>query len=363
MGFLRRIVGAGSVRRTSTRPVVVIDGLDNLEVVGESNYQDALRGLVGARRDRVRLPVQATLVAEANNRWDSNAISVWIAGSLVGYLSRDDAAAVRPGLLELERRHGASIALPGVIVGGGEATPSYGVFLNLDATAFGLAGSGRAAHVRGGREAHIRTGLSNALVNDAANDTYDLGWQSGLPDDTLKAIAFLRARLATETEPVGRHFMFAALGERLYGARDQFGSALPEFDAVCRNHDAEMGTIRPALIKTFGGLPLLELYRQAAIRHQKVHDWATAVWWARRGLEVYGSEAINPEVIADLTRRVETYAAKLAPGPPGLPRLPRPRVEAGTIEVLECRTCGQRFERERTRGRKPNQCPACRGVA
>lgn len=360
MGFLRRIFGGASSRPTSPRPVVVIDGADDLAVVGESHYQDALRALVGDRQGHVRVPITATLVAETNNHWDPNAISVWIGGNVVGYVGREEAATLRSGLLALERRHGASIALPGVIAGGGDDTPSYGVFVHLDATAFGLPGSGRAAPARGADATHVRTGLSNAVANDVGDDRYDLGWQSGVPDDGLKAIAYLRAQLATETEPLSRHFLFAALGEQLYRARDRFGSALPEFDEVCRDHDAEMSAIRPALITTFGGLPLLELYRQAAIRHQKAHEWATAAWWARRGLEVYGTDAINPEVLADLARRVENYTAKVAPRVPGGPR---PRIEAGTIEVLVCRTCGRRFERERMRGRRPYQCPACRGVA
>ncbi len=361
MGFLRRIFGGGTAAPAASRPVVLIEGYDDLAVVGESNYQDALSALVGGGRERVRLPIQAALLAETDNKYDRNAISVWIGGRLVGYVAREDAAALRPGLLELERRHGAAIALPGVIVGGGSSTPSYGVFLNLDSTAFGLASSGRGPNRR--QDSQMRTGLSNAVANDAANDDYDLAWQYGMPDDTLKSIAYLRAQLAAETAPVSRHFMFMSLADRLYGARDEFASALDEFDEVCRSHDAEMETIRAALIKSFGGLPLLEVYKQAAIRHQKAHDWQTALWWAQRGLEVYGTEAINAEVVEDLRGRIEKYTAKLSPPVPRQPRPPRAVVEVIVVETLVCRTCGQSFDRERTRGRKPVECPSCRGQA
>lgn len=365
MGLLRRILGSGSSAATrAARSAVLIEGYDDLYVVGESHYQEALRALVGGGRDHVRVPIQATLVAEPNNQYDANAISVWVAGHLVGYLSRDDAQTLRPGLLAFERQRDVSVALAGVIVGGGEGTPSLGVFLNFDAAAFGLPASGRTAPRPAAREPQIRTGLSNAVANDAANYDYDLGWQSGMPEDMLKAIAYLRGRLAIETEPVSRHFMFMSLGEHLYAARDQFGSALGEFDEVCRSHDAEMGTIRPALIKTFGGLPLLEVYKQAAIRHQKAHEWTTALWWTQRGIEVYGNDAINAEVVEDLTRRSQNYAAKLAPAPPRAVRAPgAPPVALAVIETLACRSCGQSFERQRTRGRKPTECPNCRGAA
>jgi len=33
--------------------------------------------------------------------------------------------------------------------------------------------------------------------------------------------------------------------------------------------------------------------------------------------------------------------------------------ESPTIEVLTCRTCGSEFSRERTKGRKPHECPSC----
>jgi hypothetical protein len=56
--------------------VAVVEGHDDLEVVGESFYQDNLWGLVGGRsRDRVRQEIHAVLVAEHDNRYDANAAS------------------------------------------------------------------------------------------------------------------------------------------------------------------------------------------------------------------------------------------------------------------------------------------------
>ena len=86
---------------------MLLGGSHDLEVVGESHYQDALWRVAGGRTtERVRVETQAMLVREPDNPYDANAIAVWIEGSTVGYLCRDDARAYRPGLLELEARHG-----------------------------------------------------------------------------------------------------------------------------------------------------------------------------------------------------------------------------------------------------------------
>jgi rubrerythrin len=185
-----------------------------------------------------------------------------------------------------------------------------------------------------------------------------------MPADRLQAIAFIRQNLHKETQPVGRHDLFASLAERLYEAREQFESALAEFDEVCALHDAEMVTIRPALVATFGGLPLLEVYKQSAIRHQKAQDVERALWWARRGVEIYGNDALNPGFAADLSRRISKYEAKLAPRPTRpIPVRQQAANQGPTYEILICRTCGDSFEREQTRGRKPIQCPRCRNAA
>jgi hypothetical protein len=124
--------------------VQLCEGRESLEAVGEASYQDSLWLIVGGRsspNDRVRMDVYAVLVAETGNPYDANAVSVWVQGLKVGYLSRDDARRYRPGLLALEQRYGKPIALAGAIVGGGmraDGPGRLGVFLDHDPADFGL---------------------------------------------------------------------------------------------------------------------------------------------------------------------------------------------------------------------------------
>jgi predicted Zn-ribbon and HTH transcriptional regulator len=160
--------------------------------------------------------------------------------------------------------------------------------------------------------------------------------------------------------------MFSELGRCLYKHRDAFASALEEFDAVCMSHDAEMDVVRAALSEKFGCVPLIDLYRQAAIRCQKTRDWRGARKWAARGLIVYGSDAARPEAVADLQKRLAHAEAKLA-GPvrssaASTPTSAQRPTTAALVETLTCSQCGTQFQRERTRGRKPHRCPSCRGL-
>ncbi len=123
--------------------VQLYEGSSPLEVVGESHYQDALWQLAGSvsRDDQVSVEIFAVLVPESDNQYDPNAVSVWINGLRIGYLSRQDAERYRPGLLSLQTKHGKHIALSGVIAGGGmraDGPGRLGVFLHHDPTDFGL---------------------------------------------------------------------------------------------------------------------------------------------------------------------------------------------------------------------------------
>jgi hypothetical protein len=119
-------------------------GSQDVEVVGESFYQDSLWKLAGGRPpsgERVRHEVFAILVAEVGNPHDANAIAVWINGRKVGHLSRDIARLYRPGLLALQDKHHKPVAVSGVIVGGGirqDGPGRLGVFLKLDPADFGV---------------------------------------------------------------------------------------------------------------------------------------------------------------------------------------------------------------------------------
>jgi HIRAN domain len=123
--------------------VVLLDGDEALEVVGESYYQDNLWQLAGARpgKERVREDIYAVLVAEDDNPYDPNAVAVWISGLKVGHLSRENAQLYRPGLLAQQEALGRPVALAGVITGGGirsDGPGKLGVFLQHDPEDFGL---------------------------------------------------------------------------------------------------------------------------------------------------------------------------------------------------------------------------------
>jgi hypothetical protein len=313
MAIFQRWLG-GTRRAASVAPSpVLLGGREDLEVVGESHYQDALWQVAGAwTPERVRIPVHAMLIPELDNPYDANAVSVWIANSKVGHLSRADAATYRPGLVALEAHHGRPIALSGVVVGGGmrsDGPGMLGVWLSHDPEDFGVT---PVVPVEPAVQRAIRTGLSEAFATDAEDDSYDLSWYDDIPADHLPAIKTLRLLLRDDPDPIDRHFMFCELERRLYRSRDAFDSALDQYDEACRRHDAEMDVIRAALFEKFAVVPLLETYTQMAIRQQKAKNWENALWWARRGLALYGSDAARPEAVADLWRRVEAYSRKLA---------------------------------------------------
>lgn len=157
--------------------------------------------------------------------------------------------------------------------------------------------------------------------------------------------------------------MYCELERRLYRSRDAFDSALDQYDEVCRQHDTEMDVLRAALYEKFQLVPLLETYMQMAIRQQKSKNWENALWWARRGISLYGADAARPEAVTDLENRVEAYTRKLerAAVPPTHPHpAAQERDTATAVEILVCRGCGRSFERIRARGRKPTQCADCR---
>lgn len=90
----------------------LVEGDEDLDVVGESHRQEELWRVLGGRHRpeiRVRMDVYALLLAEDGNPYDANAVSVWIDGMMVGYLPRDEARRLRPGLLALQERKGKPI--------------------------------------------------------------------------------------------------------------------------------------------------------------------------------------------------------------------------------------------------------------
>lgn len=314
MGFLDRLLNRPtSMGGTTAVPATVapryLRGSETLEVVGEASYQDALWAVVGGlRSERVRHNVGAVLVPEPSNQHDENAVMVLVSDHLVGYLSRHDAALYGPGLRRLITASNAHVGLYGVVVGGGhrgDGLGFLGVFLDHDPADFGVTPQ-RAADIAG-----FRTGLSEAMASDLEDDSYDLSWYRELATDSVTAIKQLRTWLETDPDPIDRHYMMNELEARLYKSRDSFASALDGFDAVCRQHDVEMDRIRQALFDKFGKVPVLDTYRQSAIRCQKSREWSSMLTWAERGLEIYGNDAVRQEAVDDLRKRQAYAAAKL----------------------------------------------------
>jgi hypothetical protein len=316
---------------------------------------------VGGRTSApVRFEALALLIHNPDNDFDTNAIEVRIDGLLVGHLSREVAAAYRPGLIRLmEHSEVPLVALHAVVVGGGRRGSGLGylgVFLDHDPIDFGVA-SHRVSHGRF-PAGELRTGLSEEIESD---HSAEMAWYQRLPEDDRAAITDLRSLLEHEGDPISRHYMFCELEHRLYRSRTALPPALDEFAAVCEQHHSEMTSIRPALADRFGAVPLIEMYRQAAIRYQKMKLWTAAREWAQRGIDLYGDQAVRPEAVEDLRHRVIYATAKLEQSSRPQARRSVP-VAAGPVrlETLMCADCGRTFERVVTRGRKPRTCPICR---
>jgi HIRAN domain len=161
--LLRKSSSMGTAASVESIEVTLYSGDDPLEVVGESHYQDALWTIVGGLRpDSVRYETEAVLEPEPHNPHDQNAVKVLVEGHLVGYLSREDAAVYRSGLLRLmEKSPTGRVALEAQIVGGGprrDGIGFLGIFLDHDPADFGLAPQQAA----GGRA--LRTGFSDAIA-------------------------------------------------------------------------------------------------------------------------------------------------------------------------------------------------------
>lgn len=346
-------------------------GTEDLDVVGESFYQGELWTLVGGvTQERVRQEIYALLLPDPENQHDPNAIAVYINGLLVGHLGRDDAAQMTPGLKALMAKHpGEYIAVEGVIAGGGmreDGLGRLGVFLKYDPEDFGLQPS-RGLSLSEPVQL-LRTGYSEAMATDLQDDSYDLSWMSTLSPDGPKALRQLRELAATNQEPISRHFIFAELERLLYGYRDDLPGALEECDEWAEKHHQELQDgLRQILIDKFSALPLLATYKQSCVRHSKAKNQEAVLLWAERGITMYGDEAFKDEWVADLEKRAAQAQVRMDKA--SAPKAAKKATVVGEaqvtpdgamVETLTCQTCGKDFERVRTRGRKPSECPKCR---
>jgi len=105
-------------------------GAFEVEAVGESHYQPALKAAIGSQKGYVEVNVQAELYCEDDNAFDANAVRVMIGGQKVGYLNRVVAMAYR----EIIKNVGfgkATGRCQAKIFGGSKDKPSYGVWLDI----------------------------------------------------------------------------------------------------------------------------------------------------------------------------------------------------------------------------------------
>lgn len=98
-------------------------GLDFRPTIrGESHYQPELRAL--RRRSN---SWTASLLREPGNKFDKNAVSVWIDGQRVAYLAKQEAEELRVRLDALTREN-CVIAFPVTLYGGDKDRKHIGVF-------------------------------------------------------------------------------------------------------------------------------------------------------------------------------------------------------------------------------------------
>lgn len=117
-------------------PVISGPGEYRIDVVGESNYQAHLIKVCGEyTEDGVSMAIDAFLVLENTNQFDSKAVMVVIGGDKVGYLDRSTAREFRQavkdgGLKKFTRFQCSAWVRGGWDRGGGNVGP-YGVKLDL----------------------------------------------------------------------------------------------------------------------------------------------------------------------------------------------------------------------------------------
>lgn len=102
------------------------------EVVGESNYVDAIASLFSRPSGDQETFVDALLLPEPTNKYDSNAIRVVIKGRTVGYVPRDRTAELHPLIKALEARNQVLAAGARAYLGKDDFTDEFFGSVSLD---------------------------------------------------------------------------------------------------------------------------------------------------------------------------------------------------------------------------------------
>lgn len=110
MGIFRR-----NKNKQARGEVMLLEGDETLQVVGESFYTDSFERLCREYRTEDDFPVIATLEAEPDNEYDPNAVAVKVHGLKVGHLDRETAAKYQPAVVRMTAEYGCPVALRGFV--------------------------------------------------------------------------------------------------------------------------------------------------------------------------------------------------------------------------------------------------------
>ncbi len=115
-----RIIDPGQPSHGSRR------GRTRIDCVGEANYQDALSELAGGKQPESQyIETNAEIRREPGNLYDANAIQVAVAGQVVAYLPREEAAFYAP---VMDARGLAALPCPAEVRGGWSENGDEGHF-------------------------------------------------------------------------------------------------------------------------------------------------------------------------------------------------------------------------------------------
>ncbi len=118
MGLFSWLFGSDEGSSTKSLNIANGPGTYDVDVVGESHYQGALESICGGRsEDNQRLEVEAFLVPESDNPYDSEAVRIEIQDQTVGHLDRETARSFREKMTEIGLT-GAAAKCSAIIVGG-----------------------------------------------------------------------------------------------------------------------------------------------------------------------------------------------------------------------------------------------------
>ena len=210
----------------------------------------------------------------------------------------------------------------------------------------------------------MRTGLTEALLTDAEDDSYDLSWLHRLPSD-MRSQRSASFGAFLSTIPIPSIAISCSANSRIaYTAR--VTSSHPHLPSTTTRAGGTMPKWRESgqrSSRSSARFPSSRPIGKWRSVSRKSRTGSRRVWWVERGLTLYGEHAARPESVDDLRKRLTAYQAKLtAPTTPARKAPPKPHAAPAvqTIEVLVCENCGGNFDRVVIRGRKPKNCPGCR---